>query len=142
MERHWLWQSATRVNCPLSVPVLCVRPRWKSGKTENQNGALMLKSSRIFSWKCAHWQRLPRDLPLGWAQAWCETDSSLAAGINKPNKQHTKDNIFLTKTNQGSISAPNKLIKVRVINVICISRTHTHTHLCTHLGCSVAGNIT
>lgn len=49
----------------------------------------------------------------------------LATGINIPNK-HIKDNILLTKTNQSSITAPNKLIKARVINVICI-RTHTRT---------------
>lgn len=89
MERHWLWQSATRVNCPLSVPALCVRPRWKSGKTENQNGALMLKSSRIFSWKCAL-AKIGSRFAAGLGPAWCETDSSLAAGINKPNKQHKR----------------------------------------------------
>jgi len=37
--------------------------------------------------------------------------------INKPNN-NIKANIFLTKTNQNSISALNKLINVLVINVI------------------------
>lgn len=73
---------------------------------------------------------------------WCDPMMAmLATGINIPNK-HIKDNILLTKTNQSSITAPNKLIKARVINVICI-RTHTHTNrdMPTHLllwGCSVA----